>query len=204
MAEYVTLKKPDGTVIYPQSVIAQVADGSITSSQLDWSTMPFELVSDTTIAANSSSSATIDIPIDLVTYRKLAIDFTYEASSGSSSWGTVKALDGLKNVANGHQVGIEYGPDASTINRNGDQIIAYGCGSNAISHASIELSRAAINNYPAYVADGYGGMTGTSASDVKAQKISGRVLWPAQDIKYIRFMVPYAKAGGHVIVYGIR
>lgn len=32
MAEYVTLKKPDGTVIYPQSVIAQVADGSISGS----------------------------------------------------------------------------------------------------------------------------------------------------------------------------
>lgn len=39
MAEYVTLKKADGTIIYPQSVIAQVADGSITSSQIDWSTM---------------------------------------------------------------------------------------------------------------------------------------------------------------------
>lgn len=39
MAEYVTLKKPDGTVIYPQSVIAQVADGSVTSSQIDWSTI---------------------------------------------------------------------------------------------------------------------------------------------------------------------
>ena len=38
MAEYVTLKKPDGTVIYPQSVIAQVADGSINGSQIDWAT----------------------------------------------------------------------------------------------------------------------------------------------------------------------
>lgn len=38
MAEYVTLKKPDGTVIYPQSVIGQVADGSISGSQIDWTT----------------------------------------------------------------------------------------------------------------------------------------------------------------------
>lgn len=36
MAEYVTLKKADGTVIYPQSVIGQVADGSITADKLDW------------------------------------------------------------------------------------------------------------------------------------------------------------------------
>ena len=41
MAEYVTLKKPDGTIIYPQSVIAQVADGSITSNQIDWGTFEY-------------------------------------------------------------------------------------------------------------------------------------------------------------------
>lgn len=204
MAEYVTLKKADGTVIYPQSVIGQVADGSITADKLDWSTMPFELVSDTVIGANSSSSATIDIPIDLITYRKLTIDFAYEANSGSSDWGKVKALNSSKDALNTHQVGTEYGPNASAMNRNGDQIIAYGRGGNAISHASIELSRAGADNYPAYVADGYGGMTGTSTSDVKAQKFSGRIQSQAQYVKYIRFEIPYAKAGGHIIVYGIR
>lgn len=204
MAEYVTLKKPDGTIIYPQSVIAQVADGSVTSSQLDWSTMPFELVYDTTIGANSSSSATIDVPIDLVTYRKLTIDFTYEASSGSSSWGTVKALDGSKYAINSYQIGTEYGPNATTINRNGDQVVAYGVCGNGISHVSIELSRADIGNFPAYVADGYGGAAGTSTSDTKVQKFSGRVLNEARYVKYFRFAIPYAKAGGHIIVYGIR
>ena len=186
------------------NIIPALGTATVTSTNIDWSTMSFELVSDTTIAANSSSSATIDIPIDLVTYRKLTIDFTYEASSGSSAWGTVKALDSSKGTVNVHQVGMEVGPNATTINRNGDQIIAYGCGSNAISHASIELSRADIGNYPAFVADGYGGMTGTTISDVKTQKFSGRVQAQAQLVKYIRFMVPYAKAGGHVIVYGIR
>ena len=186
------------------NIIPALGTATVTSTNIDWSTMSFELVSDTTITANSSSSATIDIPIDLVTYRKLTIDFTYEASSGSSAWMTAKVLDSSKSGLNVHQVGTEYTSSATTINRNGDQIIAWGCGSNAISHASIELSRADISNYPAYVADGYGGMTGSNTSDVKAQKFSGRVQSQAQYVKYIRFAIPYAKAGGHVIVYGIR
>lgn len=53
MAEYVTLKKPDGTVIYPQSVIAQVADGSIQSSQIDWSTINLYNYSTTEAAIGS-------------------------------------------------------------------------------------------------------------------------------------------------------
>lgn len=204
MAEYVTLKKPDGTVIYPQSVIAQVADGSVASSQLDWSTMPFELVYDATIAANSSSSATIDVPIDLVTYRKLTIDFTYEAGNGPSSWATSKALDGSKNILSTNQTGREVeGSSFANINRNGDQIIAGGNGIDTITHLSIELARARVDNYPAFIADGYG-MTGNSTANVKSQKFSGRVQAQAQNVKYIRFTVPYAKVGGHVIVYGIR
>jgi hypothetical protein len=187
------------------NIIPALGTATVTSTNIDWSTMPFELVFDTTIGANSSSSATIDIPIDLVTYRKLTIDFTYEANSGSSAWMTAKVLDGSKSVLNVHQIGIEYSDSTtSTINRNGDQIIAWGYGRNAISHASIELSRADIGNYPAFVADGYGGMTGSNTSDVKCQKFSGRVQYQAQYVKYIRFAIPYAKAGGHIIVYGIR
>lgn len=48
MAEYVTLKKPDGTIIYPQSVIAQVADGSISSDQIDFSTFTNTYAHDST------------------------------------------------------------------------------------------------------------------------------------------------------------
>lgn len=67
MAEYVTLKKPDGTVIYPQSVIAQVADGSITTDMIDWSTLPGRIIAvgqiDVgNISANSGKEATEYIP----------------------------------------------------------------------------------------------------------------------------------------------
>lgn len=188
------------------NIIPALGTATVTSTNIDWSTMSFELVSDTTIEANSSSSATIDIPIDLVTYRKLTIDFTYEASSGSSAWMAANPLDSSKSVLNAHQVGLEMGEPSATknVNRNSDEIIAYGCGANAISHASIELSRADTGNYPAFVADGYGGMTGTNVSDVKAQDFRGRVQAQAQYVKYIRFAIPYAKAGGHIIVYGIR
>lgn len=42
MAEKVTLKKPDGTIIYPQTRIdtADLYDGTVTSDKIDWSTMP--------------------------------------------------------------------------------------------------------------------------------------------------------------------
>lgn len=114
MAEYVTLKKPDGTVIYPQSVIAQVADGSISGSQIDWNTCNVIIDSSPTASTffGGSYSKTFTVPEDgyyeistpfsCVVHRSLnaqaalyvAIDnstkftYSYMSASGDTEWGT--------------------------------------------------------------------------------------------------------------------
>ncbi len=60
MAEYVTLKKNDGTIIYPQ-----VGDGTVTSSKLDFSTFGVAATvngpSSTTSKANGAAWASVDM-----------------------------------------------------------------------------------------------------------------------------------------------
>ena len=114
MAEYVTLKKADGTVIYPQSVIAQVAEGSISGSQIDWSTCNVIIDSSPTASTffGGSYSKTFTVPEDgyyeistpfsCVAHRTsnaqaalyVAIDnstkftYSYMSTSGDTEWGT--------------------------------------------------------------------------------------------------------------------
>jgi hypothetical protein len=42
MANKVTLKESDGTIIYPQTMVdtAEIYDGAVTANKIDWSTMP--------------------------------------------------------------------------------------------------------------------------------------------------------------------
>ncbi len=60
MAEYVTLKKNDGTIIYPQ-----VGDGTVTSSKLDFSTFGVAATVNgpvsTTSKANGAAWASVDM-----------------------------------------------------------------------------------------------------------------------------------------------
>lgn len=67
MAEYVTLKKPDGTVIYPQSVIAQVADGSITSDLLNISNISNYVSTDTVVPTSWTNKSSVTV-VDAGTY----------------------------------------------------------------------------------------------------------------------------------------
>ena len=80
MAEYVTLKKNDGTIIYPQ-----VADGSISSSKLEQSVDAGTVVFSYTQDADATSDQTVVVPLDFSTYRKFTVDIAYGVGSSASS-----------------------------------------------------------------------------------------------------------------------
>ena len=104
MAEYVTLKKPDGTIIYPQSVIAQVADGSITTDMVANGAITNDKIASNTITAgriaagavNTSelaANAVTSAKIDWSTIMKSVLS---TATVTDGSWTGVKGLNYFK------------------------------------------------------------------------------------------------------------
>lgn len=99
MAEYVTLKKNDGTIIYPQ-----VGDGTVTSSKVDFSTFgvaatvdgPSTVISKSNGAAWASvdmysGSVTLDAGVYLVVTSGSVVTFS---AGGEQEWATV-TVDGV-------------------------------------------------------------------------------------------------------------
>ena len=200
MAEYVTLKKPDGTVIYPQSVIAQVADGSISGSQIDGTTVrKMEPIYEYVQQSNTTSTTTYDIPIDLTVYKYLEVSVQYYCGSGGSNWTLIQALDSSKNTITFRQCGIEASNTTtlSGINRDHSQIVATECQSGYPTSFDLRIHVGGDSNPIMVFARSFGG--NNTWQVMQARSSSG-----ASSIKYLRIPLVAPRKGAHITVWGAK
>lgn len=137
MAEYVTLKKNDGTIIYPQ-----VGDGTVTSSKLDFSTFGVSATVDgptSTVSLSNgatwasvdmySGTANLDAGVYLVVTTNSIVTFS---AGGEQEWASV-LVDGVTVAGTAIAYFTGAYPPANpigiaTITTNGNHTVKYQLG----------------------------------------------------------------------------
>lgn len=180
-----------------------IEDDAVTSDKIDPTTLQgWELYFDYEQPESvSSGNVIIDVPIDLVNYRRIKIEAADEPGSGSTTT-SVTALNGSKNTLSTFQMGYEVWTSTfAHINRSSTEIIAYGQYGACSTMINIDLFRANSVNYPTFFAQAFGG---SDTSHRYAQNFMGRITAGPSNVKYIRvtFIVP--QSGGWVKAYRLK
>lgn len=154
-----------------------------------------------TQASSTSSTVTLDIPIDLVTYNRIIIEGACEPSSGTTS-AAITPRDSSKGTITTHQFGLEcWQGTFNNINRSSTELVAYGQDGSNSSHFKVEIFRANTINYPSFIAHSFGG---GSTSRIMAQNFQGRIAAGPSAIKYIRCVMSQPQANSWVKAYRLK
>lgn len=178
---------------------AELKDGAVKANNIDWATIKGqELFFNHDQNTQVSGDVSIDVPVDLANYKKIIVEGATEPFAGDSD-GAVYALNSSKNVIGTLQSGTEIWEGRfSPVNREGDQIVAYGLQTHNSANFRIELFRPSSGNWPTFVANGFGG---GDSNTRKSQTLMGRVKAGASTVKYVRVMFKNPQSGGWVRAY---
>ena len=174
----------------------EITDNTIESSKINHqqTKTPF-LVYEYVQSAQSTSDVTIDVPVDLITYRGYIIEVNFEPCNTNQAWVGYSALDSSKTSIQCRQRGFEFNPSYKTISRDTGEIIAGGANTENSSKFKIQISRSNTVNYPCFYAQGFGG------GEIYCQQIVGRVLSSSGVLKYIRCILKSPQKNSCVRAY---
>jgi len=183
-----------------QSYISvRLADGSVTGDNIDWSTMPAEVVYSYMQESDSSSEIVKDILLDWSKYKTFRIFITFQVLSGSG-WVTQQLLSSTKAATSSLQRGWEASnSDFAGVHRTVTTGAIVACESTTSNQSWFDITLIKMGNSKVV------GSNSTAAGSETSQSLACS-LWSSETTPppYLRAHLLNPKAGAYIKVYGYR
>ena len=174
MAEKVTLKKSDGTILYPQTQVdtTEIYDGAVTTSKIDWASLDgtelgWKYLGEAKLTS-AASSLTFTLPAQYDNYK---VVMAAEYASGTYGWTDVRFIKDSTALTGDFQVQDVTGTNwAAATNTN----VAYQMNGNGSQYDTLNIEfttfRCGTGQYRKYQ-----GEFNRVGSTISTRKINGRL-----------------------------